>query len=560
MDFKYTRYPDNPKDALFEWFLEKVPGLLSWGVLVGSFSLIFIKPLWGAAFIVLFELYWLVRMLYMTCVLVLGYLIFELERKTDWLGTCKFISTKGIDRLIEELRENANSSLIKAFSFDKRPKERFNDFLDFISKRNRLAELSIKSKLHGKIPGWEDIYHVVIFPVVNEKTKILKDSLDAIINANYPKDKFIVVVAIEERAGQEYIKATKSLVSEYSNSFMHIECIIHPDKIQHEARVKGANITFAAKKIKEYLDKNNINLENVIVSTFDSDTCAGTEYFSCLTYHYIINPDRVRRSYQPVPMYNNNIWEAPSLSRIMEIGSSFWIMMESTKSDTLVTFSSHSMSFKALYEVDYWPTDMISDDSAIYWKSYLKYDSNYEVQPLYTEVSMNMVSGENTLKTCRAIYKQKRRWAYGVENFPVLLRGFLKNSKIPLLKKLSCLLRMLDTHIAWATWAFIITISGWLFLFTKVGSYNSTVLSFLTPKILSVIINLAGVSMIVAMILSVSLLPKHKKKISTFEKIKFASQWVILPFIYPILGALPALDAQTKLLIGKKMRFHVTPK
>ena len=31
------------------------------------------------------------------------------------------------------------------------------------------------------------------------------------------------------------------------------------------------------------------------------------------------------------------------------------------------------MSFKALVEIGYWPVDMISDDSAIYWKAYIHY-------------------------------------------------------------------------------------------------------------------------------------------------------------------------------------------
>lgn len=560
MSFKYTRLPSGHKDKMFESVLEKIPGLLSWTILIGIFSLIFIKPFWGAIFIILFELYWLIRLLYMTVVLILGYLSFEIEKRNDWLGFCKLLSKLGAKKFSEELNKNMNSYLISTFSPAIKAKERFRDFLYYLMYAHRLLLFKKKVKSESDVLNWEDIYHIVIFPVVNEKRKILRDSLEALAKVHYPRHKFIVLIAAEERGGEYYINSIRDIVEEFKNYFFHCEYIVHPDKMPGETRVKGANITYAAKKIRGFLEKNNIDFEKAIVSIFDSDTRAGADYFACLTYHYIINKDRIRRSYQPVPIYDNNIWEVPSFSRVMEMGSSFWIMMESTKVDTLVTFSSHSLSYKTLVDVDFWPCDMISDDSAIYWKSYLHYNSHYEVDPLYTPVSMNMVSGETTLKTFGAIYRQKRRWAYGIENFPILARGFIENNNIPFGKKARCLFRMLDTHISWATWAFIITISGWLFIFAGSRNFNATVLSFLTPKILSIIFNLAGISLIVAIILSVTLLPKNLGKISAWDKFKFSMQWILLPFIYPILGALPALDAQTRLLIGKKMQFQITPK
>src|SRR3989338_4851105 len=113
----------------------------------------------------------------------------------------------------------------------------------------------------------------------------------------------------------------------------------------------------------------------------------------------MVSPERDRASFQPVSVYHNNIWEVPGSAKGIETGSSFFVQDEPTNPENLVTFSSHSMSFKALVEVGYWPVDMISDDSAIFWKAFIHYDGNYRVVPLYTTVSMDVEAASTWRKT-----------------------------------------------------------------------------------------------------------------------------------------------------------------
>jgi hypothetical protein len=109
------------------------------------------------------------------------------------------------------------------------------------------------------------------------------------------------------------------------------------------------------------------------------------------------NPYKV--SFQPVPLYNNNIWEAPALSRVAAMTSTFWQMIQQERIEKLVTFSSHSLSFKSLYEVGYWQKNMISDDSRIFWNLYLAHDGDYGVVPLSYPVSMDANLAPNFFKT-----------------------------------------------------------------------------------------------------------------------------------------------------------------
>jgi len=140
---------------------------------------------------------------------------------------------------------------------------------------------------------WQSIKHLVIFPTYKEGLEILKPSLQALKNCNYPKDKMIVVVALKSA-----IKAKENAVAlenEFKEDFWGIISTFHPDGLPGETRTKGANATWAAKKAKEFLTAKNIPCENVIISCFDADTCVEKEYFGCLTYHFLSssNPTRL---------------------------------------------------------------------------------------------------------------------------------------------------------------------------------------------------------------------------------------------------------------------------
>jgi len=92
----------------------------------------------------------------------------------------------------------------------------------------------------------------------------------------------IVVVAFEERAGEEALSRAKILEELYANKFFAYLTTIHPEGMEGEAKVKGANASWAAEEARLFLDEKGIEYENVIVSTFDSDTCVHPQYFACL--------------------------------------------------------------------------------------------------------------------------------------------------------------------------------------------------------------------------------------------------------------------------------------
>lgn len=499
--------PDNERKT--QRFFERVPAAISWAIITGMTALAVFKPLAAAMVMIAFYLYWLMRMIYVTIFLILSYIKLTSESKDDWLL--------------------------------------------------KIGLLDGKAGETGA-PLSKDIYHLVIIPVAKEPAEVIEPGIKSLSRSVFPSSKIIVVYALEGRAPKEIKDDVENIRSSYRESFYDLIVVEHPDGISGEAKAKGANTTFAAKKAAEYLREKDIPFENVVSSCFDSDTVINKDYFAALTYYYLDCPDRTRASFQPVPVYNNNIWDAPGITRVLEVGSSFFQLIEATNPQTLVTFSSHSMSFKALVDIGYWPVDMISDDSAIFWKAFLHYDGNYRAIPMYTTLSMDAVVADSWWQTVINVYKQKRRWAWGVENFPIVMRGFIKNRKISLGKKLKYTFKLLEGHISWSTWAFLLTFIGWIPAICANKEYAHSVFYYSAPRITGVIFNLASFSLITSIVLSICLLPKQRGRKAIIKRIGYAFQWLLMPFTFVFLSALPALDAQTRLFLGKYMTFWVTDK
>src|SRR3989344_3743659 len=72
------------KDRLIYRSFEILPGLLSWSSLGLLIILSFIKPFWIAAFIIAFDLYWLIRITYFYSHLAAAFSIMKKVRKINW--------------------------------------------------------------------------------------------------------------------------------------------------------------------------------------------------------------------------------------------------------------------------------------------------------------------------------------------------------------------------------------------------------------------------------------------------------------------------------------------
>ena len=539
MKFRFSRHGLNRAEGTQQRLFEILPGTASWAVLIGMVGLSFWRPILAAVAVIAFDLYWLFRLFYMTLFLVLSYLRLSIEHETDWMAR------------VRGLREIAGQPARASGSGGW--KRRFSHLFF-------RWEVETFRRSKADLPDAEAIHHLVLVPVAKESRAVIEPGVQSLANQTFPTKRILLVFALERRALPEIRASVHALASAFREKFMDVLVVEHPSDIPGEARVKGANTTFAARHAAGYFSARGIAFENVVASCFYADTVVSTQYMACLTYHYLIYPERTQASFQPIPVYHNNIWEAPGFARVLDIGASFFQLVEATNPETLVTFSSHSMSFKALVDVDYWPVDMISDDSAIYWKAYIHYDGKYQVIPMYVTVSMDVVAASSWWKTVLNVYKQKRRWAWGVENVPIVMRAFLHAKAIPIYDRARLMAKLIGSHVAWATWAFLLTFIGWLPALFAAREFSDTVLYYSTPRVTGLIFNLASLALLTTVILSFCLLPKERVEKPLLKRIGLALEWVLVPLSAVFLSALPALEAQTRLMLGRYMEFWVTEK
>lgn len=498
----------SPKEKWLYRAFEILPGFLAWLTLLGVIFLSWLKPIWIAFFIIVFDVYWFIRAIHFSCHLIMAYKRMRQHLRENWLAKLKTIKNK----------------------------------------------------------NWLDIYHLIILPMYKESFEVVNSTFEALLKSDHPKDKMIVVLAIEERAGQEAAQVAQKIKKEFADKFFKFLITVHPKDIVGEIAGKGSNETWAGRQVKEkIIDPAAIAYENIIVSCFDVDTQVYPRYFSCLTYHYLTCPYPTRSSFQPIPLYNNNIWQAPMFSRVVATCNVFWQMMQQQRPEKLVTYSSHSMSFKAIVEMDFWQTNIVSEDAGIFWKAYLFYDGQYQIIPLFYPLSMDACLAENLWQTAINQYKQQRRWAWGSEGIPYLLFGFFKNTfsrgpQIPWPRKFRYSILLLGGFWAWAVTALLILFLGWLPLLLGGPEFNTTILSYNLPHLTSQIMTLAMIGLFSSAVISTLLLPPRPAHLNRWRSLFTVLQWILLPLTMIIFGAAPALDAQTRLMLGKYMGFWVTPK
>lgn len=492
------------RDRFWYRLLEMLPATFAWGTLIGLTLLTWFKPVWVAFFMIAFDVYWLLLVLFLGIHLVAAYRSMQRNIRVDWEAEGE------------------------------------------------------------KLPGWKNLTHLVILPIYQESAEIVRGCLDSLIDDGFPSEQMIVVLTLEERAGAEAVMRTRNVAEEYWKKFGTLYVTVHPDGIAGELKGKGANQRWGAQRVQaEVIDVAGIDYDSIIVSVFDIDTVVEPGYFWRLTHAFLTVPDRYHTSYQPIPVYNNNLWDAPFFARVAATSNTFWQMMQQIRHEKLATYSSHSMSWRALVDIGFWAPNMVSEDSRIFWHCYLHYDGNYRVEPLYYPVSMDVCMDKTSLKTAGNLYKQQRRWGWGVENVPYLLFNAAKRwRRMPKSNLMGRIFTQLYGFHSWATNALIIAVIGWLPIFIGGQDFNATVLSGNLPVITRTLMTLAMAGLVLSAVVSMLLLPKRPGGFNGVHYFSMFIQWIILPVSIILFGSIPALESQTRMALGGKWRlgFWVTPK
>ncbi len=507
-------------------FMEMLPGLLSWTILLLPLMLSLINPILAVVFVIGYLLLWFSKAIGLNVRSIQGFRLMQRHMALPWLLMLKDLTTRTVEDRVD------------IPDWHERNVKRYQE------KSNKIA--------------LDDVRHAVVIAAYNESREVLEPTIQSVLDCEYDMKHVILVLAYEERGGEAIDKVANDLVREYGDKFAHAMAVKHPADIPGEVVGKGGNITFAARELEKYLKSAKIDPINTVVTTLDSDNRPHPSYFAAVTYAYLLCPDPKTVSFQPIPIFTSNIWDAPALMRVIATGNSFWNIVQSLRPHTIRNFSSHSQSMASLIETDYWSVRTIVEDGHQFWRTYFRFDGKHDVVALHLPIYQDAVLSSTFRKTIKAQFLQLRRWAWGASDVAYFAEmGFFRKNNIRKRDLIAKFARLLEGHVSWATAPLLLAFAAFVPLLVNPESYVSNQLPFVASRVQTV----ALTGILITMFLSLKTLPPKPKRYKKRRTFFMVVQWVFLPFTTIVFFSLSGLYSQTRLLFGRYLgKFDVTDK
>lgn len=485
-----------------ERVLEILPGATTWLALTSPIWLSFTLPFAVAYLILLADVYWLITALRIGVLIIAGYRKMEWAKKQDWFF-----------RLQQEFPDH-----------------------------------------------WEKYCHLILIPTYKEPLYVLKSAYEAITSSVYPKEKIFLSVGFEERDDPKKIEETSGYLRELENTIGGVFITVHPFGLEGEVPGPGSNRNWMIRNAVKELAKKKINPNQVIATTLDADFVVHPQFLAGMLHKYLSTPthQRNRRSFTGIFLYHNNYWQTPTPMRLMATGTSFWQLAEMVGSDKYINYSSLSMNLQSLLDIGLWMPDKVNDDSGFYWKAYYHYNGDYKVIPHFLPISADAVQDETVLKTFQNQYLQIKRWAYGVEHLPYIIKQYFKK-EVEFWDKTDKLVFVIWGYMKWGFLAIFVTFGGLLIPLVN-PEFKASVISVNLPIISSWILTAAFFGLFATIYVHERTAPKRPSHWSLLQVVWSYIQWLLIPVIIITISSLPAIDAQTSLMFGRKLEFRVTNK
>lgn len=487
----FYRYPIKTRR-----FLELLPGIFSWSIIL--------SPVWGslfvpyfiAYFILFFDVYWLYKSFSLAITSYIATNKIKEAEKIDWLASAK------------------------------------------------------------KFKNFSKVNHVIVIPNYTEALYKLRETITALSQQTFPTKKIFVVLAMEEREKEAKEKA-ETLIKEFDNIFGKVLATYHPDRAW-EVKGKSSNQSYAAKCFyKNFIKKRLVNMDYATITTADADSIFDPQYFSYLTYEFLRDSNKYRKFWQSATVYYNNFWKVPAPTRIISFFGSLWRIGVLVQQDKLISNSTYSLSFKLLHKIGFWDTDVIPEDYRIFFKAFYKLGGKIWAEPIFLKTSMDAPLSIGRINSLKNKYEQERRWSWGVSDDPLFIKWYFTVPNVPFWRKTVMLFNVLIDHFLWPANWFIITIAANIMPFVN-PVFSRSALGYNVPKLAGFILTLCLISLGSMILLDFKNNPRHTK--SFIRRFLFIFEFALLPFAGFFLSTLPAIFSHTQLMFGKRLEYKVTEK
>ena len=535
--WKNLEIPQGKRTPLYRFF-EILPAALSYFLVALLFILSAISPLAGSVYLLTMVAITLVKAVGVAFRTAQGWKVMNRAQEVDWRQRVRDLSDPhaSYERLYGQPATGAYEY------------------------HQHLVNLKQMVANPAAYPKPEKVYHAVIITVYNETIDILRPTIEAIKKQTFPHERIIIALAYEERGGEATEKLARELQKTYRHDFYDFQIVKHPDGIKGEIIGKGPNLCCAGEFLAQYVRKKHLPIENIVVTSLDADNRMDKSYLDYVAYEFIIAPDRQHKSFQPISLFTNNIWDAAAPMRVIAVSNSFFNTITTMRPHTLRNFASHSQPLQALEEMHFWSKRTIVEDGHQYWRSLFFFKGDYEVVPIRVPIGQDAVMDATVPRTLKAQFIQLRRWYYGASDVAYVgVRLFNRHNPMPFGPLFARFWRLLDGHVMLAVMAPIVAFGGWVPMLLNTGS--KAAVSFVLPTVVGWVQTFAMVGLVATILTSMKMLPERPKQYKPQRSLMMVVQWVLMPVIAICYQSVAAFYSQTRLALGKYMeKFDVTNK
>jgi hypothetical protein len=409
-----------------------------------------------------------------------------------------------------------------------------------------------------QLPGYEQLRHIVMLPTCGESEEIVADTLHCLTLQDVPLDRISVVLAFEERDPIAPARAQR-LSARFAPLFQHFLITFHPD-LPGEVRGKSSNLTWAAQRVEtDLIQTGRLDPAHLVLTVVDADSRLHRRYLAALAHDVLSDPNGFMHIFQPAILFYANHWRLIAPLRALNSIYSLWELARMVPKHRLVTQSTYSLSWKAVSDVGYWDVDVIPEDSHMCFKVLFHFGRRVQVCPIFLPVYADAAEGATLRRTFENQYHQILRWAWGVSDIPYVAMGAFRARDLAWHTRIMRVVWYVEEHLMWPSHWFLLTLGGLVPRLVNPG-YAHSALGIWQSSLISAIMGLCLPSLLLVILVDWRLRPEHPEGEDPIDVLIGWASFALLPVFGLLLCALPALDAHTRLLFGRRLEYRVTEK
>jgi hypothetical protein len=409
-----------------------------------------------------------------------------------------------------------------------------------------------------RLSGFERLHHLVLVPTYTESDEILSETLDCLARQTVPAERIAVVLAFEERDPEAPARAAR-LSQRFAARFGEWLVTFHPD-LPGEVKGKSSNLAWAARRVAdELIASGRLDERHLLVTVCDADSRLDRQYFAALGQKLLSHPDGRLHIYQPAILFYANHARLPLPLRAVSSVFSLYSLARLEASHRLVPQSTYSLTWWVARRVSFWDVDVVPEDSHMFFKVWLHFGKRVQTRAIHLPVYADAAEGASWWGSAVSTYRQIRRWAWGVSDVPYLTLRTLRARHIPWHLRVARLGWYVEEHLVWPSHWFLLTLGGLVPRLLN-PDYAATALGVWQTSVFSTLLGLCLPSLVLAILADTWLKWRSDGQRSLLDLICDIGSFALLPLTGLGLVALPALDAHTRLLLGRSLAYQVTEK